>query len=369
MKALSLLIKPASGNCNMRCRYCFYSDVADIRETGNLGIMSREVLETVVRKALSETSQYCVFGFQGGEPTLAGLDFYKRLIELEKKYNINNVRITNTIQTNGSLIDDEWAEFFSQNNFLLGLSIDANKQVHDELRFDAAGKGTHNACLKAARLLRRHKVEFNILSVVTRYLAAHPDSVFRFYKQNDFRYIQFIPCLDGLKEQRGSRGYSLDPKSFSNFLCRTFDLWYEDYSKDDYYSIRSFDNYIHILAGRHAENCAMNGSCTVNALIEANGDVYPCDFYAIDEHLLGNVKDFGFAQMFTSEKGQSFVELSLHVDPRCKDCEYYFICRGGCRRDREPVVEGRLSRNYYCESYKAFFQHALPRMLAIAKRL
>ena len=369
MKALSLLIKPASGSCNMRCAYCFYADIAESRAVKNYGLMTLDILETLVRKALTEATEYCAFGFQGGEPTLAGLDFYRALIEFEKKYNRNKVKLSHTLQTNGLLLNEEWAEFLRENQFLTGLSIDACKQIHDDLRLDSAGKGTHNRCMNAARMLGKHRAEFNILSVVTRSMALHPDKTYRFYKHNGLRYIQFIPCIDGLEAERAAGAYSLDAGTYGRFLCRIFDLWYEDFIRDDYYSIRAFDNYIRMLAGYPPENCAMQGVCNPYALAEADGSVYPCDFYAADPYLLGNVASHSFTEMLNGKKAEEFAALSRQPDPSCMRCEYRFLCRGGCRRDREPVADGRLALNHYCAAYKVFFQHALPRMHSIAVRI
>ena len=367
MQTLNLLIKPASSGCNMRCGYCFYVDIASVRAIENHGIMSDELLETIVRKALSEANGYCTFGFQGGEPTLAGLEFFQKLIIFEKKYNINNVKIVHALQTNGLLIDASWAGFLKENNFLVGLSIDALKYVHDVFRVDVSGNSTYDRCMSAARILANHHVNFNILSVVTRQLAAHPDKVYRFYKKNGFRYLQFIPCLDNLKDGHGSNIYSLDAKTYGNFLCRIFDLWYNDFTKNEYISIRDFDNYIHMLAGRQPENCAMNGMCSANALIEADGSVYPCDFYAVDDHLLGNILTHSFNEMLCGEKAISFIMPSRNVDTTCLDCEFGYICRGGCRRHRELEIDGTLQLNFYCTAYKQFFAHSLPRMKMIAQ--
>ena len=369
MKALSLLIKPASGNCNMRCGYCFYTDVTELRAVKNYGFMTRDVLETLVQKALSEVTEYCAFGFQGGEPTLAGLGFYRNLIEFEKKYNVNNVKLSHTLQTNGLLLNGEWAAFLRENGFLTGLSVDAYKQAHDDLRPDRAGKGTHNRCMNAARLLSKHRADFNILSVVTRPMASHPEKAYNFYKRGGFRYIQFIPCIDGFGEEQAENIYSLSADKYGEFLCQIFDLWYDDFIKGEYYSIRIFDNYIQMLAGYPPESCAMQGVCTPYALVEADGSVYPCDFYAADQYFLGNITENSFTEMFEGEKAAEFSKLSRIPDSSCIQCEYRFICRGGCRRDREPVIGGRLSINRYCVAYKAFFRHALPRMQSIARSI
>ncbi|MDV0446258.1 Anaerobic sulfatase-maturating enzyme [Methanosarcinaceae archaeon Ag5] len=369
MQALSLLIKPASGNCNMRCEYCFYNDVSESREMKNRGRMTEETLELLVKKVLSEVTGWCSFGFQGGEPMLMGLPFYEKLIEFQKKYNVHHIQIDNSIQTNGTLMTDEWAQFFAQNRFLVGLSIDGNQKTHDKLRLDAAGNATFGKCISAAEILTRNGADFNILSVVTKPFAADPDSVYEFYKKYDFHFIQFIACMDNLNEPHGSNPHSLDADSYGQFLNRIFDLWYDDFITGDYYSIRQFDNYVRMLMGEAPDNCAMTGHCQSYPVVEADGSVYPCDFYALDEYKIGDVRTGNFYEMLNSDASVRFMEPSGLVHEKCKACAYGFICRGGCRRDREPVTGGVPALNCYCEAYQQFFAHCLPRMADIAKKM
>ncbi len=366
MKALNLLIKPASGSCNMRCAYCFYDDVGDSRTVKRRGLMSLDTLERVVKASLREATHQCTFGFQGGEPTLAGLPFFRALIEFERRHNVHRAQILNTIQTNGQLIDGEWASFLAEHRFLTGLSIDGPKDMHDALRLDPAGKGTHNQAMRAARMLTKAGAEFNILSVVTRALAAHPDAAYAFYRRQGFRYLQFIPCMDELGNQPGGHDHSLDAALYGRFLMRTFDLWHQDYIAGQPVSIRAFDNYVTMLMGYPPESCAMAGRCTASLVVEADGEVYPCDFYALDEHRLGNLRQQSVQELLCGEAARAFVEPSLAVHPDCAACRHMPICRGGCRRDREVLEGGALGRNRYCESYRMLFDHALPRMRQVA---
>jgi len=330
-------------------------------------MMSMETAEAIVAKALEETEEVCSFGFQGGEPTLMGLDFYREIVTLQKKYNKNRVRIVNTIQTNGMLIDDSWARFFAENDFLAGLSIDGYKDVHDNFRVGPGGKGTFNACMKSANTLRRNKAEFNILSVVTKQLAAHPERAWNFYMNNDFRYIQFIPCLDKLDQIPGSNGFSINEITYGTFLRRVFDLWHREFEQGNYYSVRAFDNYVQMLMGAPPETCSMSGRCAPYLLIEADGSVYPCDFYALDMYKIGEVGGGSFTDMLESDAAKSFIAESVAVAEDCADCGYYFICRSGCRRDREPLIDGKAPQNRFCGAYKAFFDHALPRLKSVAR--
>lgn len=369
MPPITFLIKPASSNCNLRCKYCFYHCVSENRDIASYGIMKEETLEAIVKKGLEYAEGYCTFAFQGGEPTITGLPFYEKLIELEKRYNINNVKINNAIQTNGMFIDEKWAEFLHKNNFLVGLSLDGPKEIHDMNRVDSRQSGTYNRVMKTVAIFNKYKVEYNILSVITSLTARHVAKIYKFYKQNNFKYLQFISCLDPLNEPKGQHPYSLEPKDLEGFLKISFDRWYEDVMKGDYVSIRYFDNLISMIMGYKPEACNMNGRCTCQFVIEADGGVYPCDFYVLDEWNIGNIKEKSIDEILNSEKAHDFVGNSLNVMEECKKCTWYGLCRGGCRRERENFEVGNISLNYYCTAYKQFFDYAYPRLLNVARRL
>lgn len=366
MPPISLLIKPASSNCNLKCKYCFYHDIAENRTIANYGMMDIGLLEKVVQKALEYADHVCTFAFQGGEPTLAGLEFYKKLIEFEKKYNKKKVQINNAMQTNGLRIDEDWARFLAENKFLVGISLDGPKDIHDANRVDAKEGGSFNRVMNTIGFFDKYKVEYNVLCVVNGYVARHANKIYNFFKKHNFNYLQFIPCLDALDEEHGSNKYSLKPDRFTYFLKSSFDLWYEDIMRGNRISIRYFDNLVGMMMGYRAEACGMSGSCQCQFVMEANGDVYPCDFYVMDEWLLGNIRDKGFDELHSSDVGKRFMELSLPVDPKCRECRWFRLCRGGCRRDREPFVDGKAALNYYCESYREFFDYAGERLQRIA---
>ena len=365
MPPVNLLIKPASSRCNLRCKYCFYADVSERREFRSCGMMSEETLEALVKAAFESATGSAGFAFQGGEPMLAGIDFYKKLITLQQKYNTKKIKVQNSIQTNGTLITDEWAEFFARHSFLVGLSLDGTRETHNALRVDADGNGTYEKTVKAAEILQRCGAEFNILCVVSNFAARYPQKVYHELKK--YRYLQFIPCLDGFDGEQSV--FSLPEARYEMFLKQTFDLYYEDFMKGDYVSIRNFDNYIQMLSGRPSEACAMNGYCTCNFVIEGDGSVYPCDFYVLDEWHLGNVKSDRFREMLLSETAKSFTESSKYISEECRSCPYYALCRGGCRREREPFVGGAPGLNRHCKSFKAFFEYSLPRMRQMARQL
>ncbi|MCI8623443.1 MAG: anaerobic sulfatase maturase [Provencibacterium sp.] len=362
MQNINLLIKPASGNCNMRCRYCFYEDETQNREIASFGIMSEETLEALVRRTLETAARSCAFMFQGGEPTLAGLPFYRKLIELVGKYNRRGLQVRYALQTNGYVIDDEWAAFFKEHGFLIGLSLDGTKDLHDAYRIDAHGEGTWQRTLRAAKLMERHGVEFNTLTVITSRTARSIGKIYGFFMRNNLRYQQYIPCLDPLGEERGCHDYSLTPPLYAKFLKTLFDCWYQDRRRGEFVYNRYFENLAGLLLGQPAESCGLNGRCMNQLIVEADGGVYPCDFYVLDRYRLGNLNTDSFEEIDRNFAQSGFLEPSLQVDERCKSCEWFFLCRGGCRRDRDPADGGELTLTYFCESYREFFPYAVPRL-------
>lgn len=368
MPPLSLLIKPASSNCNLRCKYCFYFDTARNREIPSYGLMSEETIEVILQKALAFADHSCTVAFQGGEPMLAGLDFFRRVVELESKYNTKNIKIYNAIQTNGFTIDDEWAVFLSENKFLTGISLDGPRDIHDMNRLDISGNGSFNKVLKAVSLLDKYKVDYNVLCVVNALTARHISKIYSFCKKNGFRHLQFIPCLDPLNEVPGGREFSLLPERYADFLKTLFDLWYEDISNNNMISIRYFDNLVGMYMGYPPEACDMNGHCTCQFVMEADGSVFPCDFYVLDEWKLGNIRDMDFGEMKHSQRCRTFEDMSLDLDPKCRQCQWRQLCRGGCRRYREQSGDGKATLNYYCSSYSDFFSYADRRLRQIASR-
>ncbi len=366
MPPLSLLIKPASSLCNLRCKYCFYHSIADSRVVKSYGIMKEDTLELLVKRALEYADAACTFAFQGGEPTLAGLEYYEKLIELVKRYNVRNLRVNYAIQTNGMVIDEKWARFLSDNNFLTGISLDGYKDLHDASRFDAGEKGSFTRVMEALNLFNKFRAEYNILCVVNSHTARHIHKAYNFFKKNNFKYLQFIPCLDPLDEKPGGHDFSLTPERYTYFLKNLFDEWYKDIIKGDRISIRYFDNLVGMILGYPPESCGMAGICTAYFVVESDGGVYPCDFYVLDEWYLGNIREAGLNDLKNSGKAKEFVEISGYVDPRCNECGFYNLCRGGCRRSREPFMDGRPVLNYYCEAYKAFFEYAGSRLREIA---
>ncbi len=363
-----VLIKPASSACNMRCIYCFYRDVAENRENFFSEMMTEDTLEIIVKKVMDSAEYRCGFAFQGGEPTLRGLDFYKKLIEFQKKYNTKKLEVNNSIQTNGIVIDEEWAKFLHENNFLVGLSLDGAADINNSNRKLPGDKDSFNSIMRTVNLFNKHKVEYNILSVVTGKNARSILKTYNFYKKNNFNYLQFIPCLEPLYEKRGKEVYHLGVEEYGDFLISLFDAWAYDFTRGEYISIRYIDNLFHMLAGSPPESCNLNGFCSVQYVIEGNGDVYPCDFFVLDEFKIGNIIENSLEDMASCDVARGFLERSRLVPDECKICEHAYLCRNGCMRDRIKIEDGSY-KNYYCASYKKFFSARIEQMKYIHSRI
>lgn len=369
LTSTNVLIKPASSLCNLRCTYCFYLDSAQNREQESYGIMTEETLETVIKNAFTPEMQNLTIAFQGGEPTLAGLPFFKKAVEFIEKYNTRKINVNKAIQTNGILVDDDWAEFFKENNFLVGVSLDGPKDCHDPFRCDINGKGSHKKVMAAIEILRKHNVDFNILCVVNSITAKKIQSIYTFFKKQNFEYLQFIPCLQGFGKEEEKMPYTLSAKDFGTFMCNLFDLWYRDFTTTGLPHIRQFENYVEMMLGYPPESCGMSGFCVCQNVIEADGSIYPCDFYVLDKFRLGNAKTNSYDEIYQEGIDRGFVQNKLIVHDDCKTCRFLNICRGGCRRYCEPVEGENRNKNALCEGFMRFFSHCTPRMIEIAKSL
>ena len=369
MPELSVMIKPASGLCNMRCQYCFYADEQQKREAPNYGIMEEQVLRMVLTRVLDYADGACTIAFQGGEPTCAGLPFFQSVVRLERELNTRGVAIHNAIQTNGYLVDDQWAEFFAENHFLVGVSLDGPQEVHDLNRLDSQGKGTYNRVMKAIACLKKHGAQVNVLTVVTNTTCRSIRKIYRFLRRNGLDYQQYIPCLDPLGEERGGHPYSLTSEAYARYLKDLFDCWYEDAAKGELLDNRYFTNLLLILMGRRPEACGMGELCGRQYVVEADGSVYPCDFYVLDQWRLGNFLTDTVEDVDRKRKELGFIELSAQKRQVCGACQWYPLCRGGCRRDWEPILDGQLRRNELCQAYQAFFPYAYPRLARLARAL
>ncbi len=352
MPPLSLMIKPASSLCNLSCEYCFYRDVAEHREHLGFGKMTEETAEILIAKALDYAAGESVaFAFQGGEPTLSGLDFFRFFVDTVNRLNMKKSRIFYSMQTNGTVIDAEWAAFLRENNFLVGLSLDGDFDGN-KFRKRPDGQNAFYKIITTAELLKKHKVEFNILTVLTGFCADNGEKIYKYFRSKGFRFLQFIPCLRPFDSNEQSELY-MTAEQYADFLIKTFNLYVKDYVRHDYMSIRQFDNWVRLYLGHPTEQCGIKGHCSHQFVAEANGNIYPCDFYCTDEYFLGNIRDTDFLTMEKSDTARQFIRESLKIPDRCKKCNIYPMCRaGGCKRTQQSED--------YCRAYKRFFNACLP---------
>lgn len=352
MPALSVMIKPASGLCNLRCTYCFYHDVTEHREVANTGIMSLSTAYHLIEQVLSfANGESVAFAFQGGEPLLAGKDFFSEFVEYVHLKNEKNSTIYYSMQTNGLLLDEEWAVLLHENKFLVGLSLDGDESGN-KFRLNAAGENSFLNIRKAADLLEAYRVEFNILTVVTGYTARNINRIYRYFRSQGFHYLQFIPCLRPFGDTSENELYMTDAE-YEFFLVNLFNAYVKDYVRGNYISIRQFDNWVRLYLGQQTEQCGVEGHCNHQIVAEGDGSIYPCDFYCLDEWKLGNINQNSLVTMMESEKASAFIRESLYVPQKCNSCKVAFMCRAqGCKRNREDAD--------HCKAYLGFFQKCLP---------
>lgn len=331
--------------------------------------MTEDTAKVLVEKAFSLNSPSYTFGFQGGEPTVAGLGFFKMFVRLVGEANQKGVPVTYTLQTNGTLIDAEWARFLKRENFLVGVSIDGPRVLHDTFRVGHDGSPSYRRVMAGVQKLRAEGVPINALCVVDALTANNVELVYNHLRDQGFDWVQFIPCLDPLEEAPGGHSWSLSPAAYGIFLRKAFDLWYEERNRGYPAHVRWFDNLIGMAMGYPPDSCSMAGRCEGYFTVEADGSVYPCDFYVLDQWRLGNVHTTDLMAMAQGKTARLFTTSSEYIDPACRTCFAYPLCRGGCRRDREPFVEGKPVLNRYCQSYEEFFAYVGDRIVEISDAL
>jgi uncharacterized protein len=358
-----LLAKPTGSACNLGCKYCFFLSKKRLYP-GSSFRMSDEILEAYIRQYIeAQKVSQAIIAWQGGEPTLMGLDFFRRSIRYVQKYRRPGMTVQYTIQTNGTLLDDEWCKLFRQNNFLVGLSLDGPRAMHDAFRVDKSGKPTFDKIMRAVRLLQKHKVDYNILTTVHAANADNPVEVYRFIRDDvGANFIQFIPIVERDNEtgfQEGSKvtDRSVEPTQFGRFLISIFDEWVKrDVGK---VFIQLFDVALAAWSGVPAGICAFSPTCGTALAMEHNGDLYSCDHFVEPKYYLGNIKEKHMAQLAASKKQRKFGQAKLDTLPDyCRKCEVLFACHGECPKNRFiETPEGEQGLNYLCEGYKPFFKH------------
>lgn len=356
MNPFSLLIKPAGPDCNIACHYCFYSCKTEMFGEQKHR-MSEEVLEKLVKDYLALGFEMNSFAFQGGEPTLMGLDFYRKLLELQKKYGKNGQQITNALMTNSILLDDEWCKFLSENNWLVGISLDGPQKYHDHYRLDKGGNGTYDRVLASIERCKKHGVEFNILMLVNNLNVQDPDEIFDFFvNELGIKFLQFVPCIEYDKDTEEVTDFSVDAKRFGDFICRIYDRWKEIGPEN--LSIRLFDSTMNYLICRRHTNCTFGRKCDDYVVVEHNGECFCCDFYVQKDCFLGSLMETNIGDLATSDAKKRFGDRKAKLHRKCMICRHNSICRGGCPKDRVPVNGDYVQPSKLCEAYLQFFDYA-----------
>jgi uncharacterized protein len=384
------MAKPAGPACNLACTYCFYLEKQGMFPGGTRFRMAPDVLETFTREYIaSQDTPEVNFAWQGGEPTLLGVDFFKQAVALQQKY-ANGKRITNAMQTNGVLLDDAWCAFLRDHNFLIGISIDGPQDLHDRYRVDHAGHGSYARCVQSIERMRRHKVEFNSLTVVNAANAAHPQRVYRCLKELGVQFMQFIPLVERLPGARDARAglslaapprlratheardvpdYCVGPTAFGSFLCAIFDEWVRRDVGQTY--VQQFDVTLGNVVGAGPGLCVCAKYCGNAMIIEHNGDVYSCDHFMYPEYRLGNVMTDKLRAMADADFQQQFGRDKFDALPaECRACAYLRLCHGGCPKHRFlTTAAGQGGLNYLCAGYQKFYAHTAPYMRIMADLL
>ena len=375
-KPLYVMLKPAGAHCNLACKYCYYLEKNNLYQNSHRHLMSDDMLEQFTREYIeAQTMPQVLFTWHGGEPLMRSIDFYKKALALQKKY-AHGKQIDNVIQTNGTLLTDEWCEFFAQNHWLVGISIDGPQEYHDHYRVTPDGKPSWEKVMQGISLLKKHRVEWNAMAVVNAYNAEHPLEFYHFFRDNGCQYLQFTPIVERLTEHEDGRTLasladdreipladaSVTPQQWGNFLCTIFDNWVRhDVGKT---FVEIFDctlaNWMGVLPGI----CAYSKECGHAGVMEHNGDVYSCDHFVFPEYKLGNIREQSLIDMLYGEKQQAFSRLKHTSLPRqCKECDMEFACHGECPKNRfEKDKYGEPGLNYLCQGYYQYYTHVAPYM-------
>lgn len=362
----SLLIKPSGPDCNLDCTYCFYLDKSELFSETKIHRMPVKVLEEIIKQALQQGPHQISFGWQGGEPTLMGLSFFRKAVEFQEKYGDGKI-VGNGFQTNGILLNQEWANFFVKYNFLVGLSLDGPEHIHDHYRLNKKGKGTWKKVSDKAKMLLDSGVDTNALIVVNDYSVNFPEEIYEYHKTLGLNYLQFIPCVEADPSSNGkAASFSVSAEKYGEFLNEIFDLWYSDiHNGIASTSVRYFDSVFHNYVGLEAPECTLAEVCGSYLVVEHNGDVYTCDFFVEDNWKLGNVLTHHLDDILNSPRQTEFGNLKAELPEECKTCEWLKKCRGGCTKDRIRDVSDKGS-NHFCLSYKTFFEHADKKLTELA---
>lgn len=364
---IGVMWKTVSESCNLACDYCYYSTCGG--KPGKIDRIDPDVLEKFIAEYMAMSRGAASFAWQGGEPLLAGLDFFEEVVTLQAKHAPPHTAISNALQTNGTLITDRFAQFFKTYRFLIGVSVDGPKHIHDMRRVDASGKGSHERVMQGLSILRKHGVEFNVLTVIHENNVGQAKELFAFYEQEGIDFVQFIPCMSFQSQRVDQPGeYAVTPQQYGEFLCEAFDFWYNE--GQPHMSIRFFDNMLSVYAHREAEACIHRQRCGKTLVLEQNGDAYPCDFYIHSDWKLGNVGSDSLQDILAHPLYDSFLHMKPNLPEHCKSCPWLHLCYGGCPRNRKwDEFRTQSSRDYFCESYQQVYAYAHERMTLLATNI
>ena len=374
-RPMYVMLKPAGSLCNLRCKYCYYLEKRKLYQQNPNNIISDHMLEKFIKEYIeAQSTPQVLFTWHGGETLMRPIAFYKRALELQRIYGRGR-QIDNCIQTNGTLITDKWCEFFKENNFLVGVSIDGPQEFHDEYRRTSMGQPTFLKVMAGIKLLNKHKVEWNALAVVNDFNADYPLDFYNFFRDIECRYIQFSPIVerivnrpDGLTLAPGMTpggtltDYSVTPEQWGNFLCTIFDEWVK--TDVGTYFVQIFDSTLANWVGEQPGVCTLAKECGHAGVMEFNGDVYSCDHFVYPEYRLGNLATRTIPEMMYSEQQNQFARLKHQLLPQqCRECQFEFACHGECPKNRfVDDCYGNPGLNYLCQGYHQFFSHVAPYM-------
>ncbi|NLL84211.1 MAG: anaerobic sulfatase maturase [Lentisphaerae bacterium] len=362
VRPFSLLVKPAAADCNLRCRYCFYLDRAELYPEVKSHRMSSETLQQMISGYMQTDQPTYAFGWQGGEPTLMGLPFFREVTDMQQAYGSRGSVVANGFQTNGVLIDDDWAEHFARYRFLLGVSVDGPQRLHDKSRRDIGGKGSFERIMEGIGALRRHGVEYNILTLVNSANVRYPEEIYDFLCASGEYYHQYIECVEF--DQGKQQPFAINGREWGDFMCRIFDRWYpRDVRR---VSIRLFDTIIEQLVFNRDNTCAAGRACDQYFVVEYNGDIYPCDFHVREDLHLGNIFSDDWAKVQRSEVYRGFAAAKSAWPKRCAECKWLRHCHGDCPKNR--INSGR-GVSHLCEGWRRFYAHAVPRLTELAQEV
>ena len=364
IKPFSLLIKPASADCNLRCTYCFYIDKSKLYPRSTTHRMSNQVLEKLISSYMHTLQPQYAFAWQGGEPTLMGIDFYRKVTQLQIQYGFSGASVANHLQTNAVLMTDELAAHLYRYNFLVGVSLDGPADIHNYFRKYKTGKGSHAQVIRGLEVLRRNKVDTNILTLITAISAGQGKRLYDYLVDQGIFYHQYIPCVE-FNNKGLPMPYALTPEAWGEFLCTVFDRWSSDSTRQ--ISVRYFDALLHYLVTGDHIICHMNQECNQYFMVEHNGDVYPCDFFAENDLRLGNICNDSWQDLLNSQQYNKFGNSKSNWHEDCCHCQYLRLCSGDCIKHRvNDNLQGINKKSWLCRGYKMFFNHALRKLQDMA---